>query len=165
MVKPQQLCESRNRETRQPAVRLAGRSPRLLPRNSSGDSGDLFLLGSGVFLLLCQIDSTLSAAPTCFSTTVTSSHKRLPTVLVLPAEPGQLSGWKETMLLLCHSTKSSRWWQHVCLQKSSWGLNTFNLSPPDSESLFFSLPPLKCCQTTKLKPGQVQAVRGQQYVV
>lgn len=49
-------------------------------------------------------------------------------------------GWKESLLLLCHSTKSSLRWQHVCLQKSSWGLNTFNLFPPDSESLFYSCP-------------------------
>ena len=94
-------------------------------------------LRSGVFLLSRQSDSVPTAALTSLNTTMTSSHKRLPTVprLLTDLETGSAPwGWKQIMLLSRHSAESSGRWQHVYLQKSRWGLCTLSRLP---HSLWF----------------------------
>lgn len=137
----------------------AGRSPSA-PHNSSGDSAACFFWEVASFC--CRVGVIHSVR--CLDLfqhdgdfiSQKSSHRPRPS-----RRAWRAFRLKEKRVIIVSSCR----WQHVCLQKSSWGLNAFHLLPSDGESPLFSLVPVKRWQRKELKLEQVQAVRERQSAV
>lgn len=102
-----------------------------------------------------------SVAPTCFSTVVTSSRKRLPTVLVCPAEPGPAFRLKGNHVIIVSFNRVIRPDDSMCAYKRTDEgliLSTSFFIPSSQRriplSLWFQV---KCYWTIMSKPKQVQA--------
>lgn len=100
------------------------------PSHTTRQMSFFWEVSSWLLLLLCESDSMPSVTATCLNITVTSSPKRLPTVLICPAEPG---GAFQAVIIVSFNRVIPAMTAYV-LTKEQLILLTF--SAPDSESLF-----------------------------